>query len=248
LRKEKAATERKKREAQDAERRALLDEAVTSRNAVLKDDLARRRKDDAAAAVMVDGVKQKAMREMAELIDRTPEIDGEAGARTKALAEGTVARAKVEAWRVKEMPTRSDVTAPRVPSDFTKQYALLRKDSAGLYAYLRLVTPESCVAIFRPEVATEVLLSAAKAIAAHVDASTAAEWHTWLGALSKVGRFEMTVLMLDKAARATVAAMFDALAKALAEADVAAGKAADAAALPVADRLRKLRASYLGKE
>ena len=60
-------------------------------------------------------------------------------ARTKELADGAQARARIGAWRVKEMPTRSAVAAPRVPSDFTRQFALLHKDSAGLYEYFGLI-------------------------------------------------------------------------------------------------------------
>ena len=53
----------------------------------------------------------------------------------------------------------------------------------------------------------------------------------WLDALTKVGRFEMTVMMLDKKSRASLVAMFDRLAEAHA------GPA-----------LVKLRKAYLGKE
>jgi hypothetical protein len=218
-----------------------LDEAVANRNATLRDDLVRRRKEDTAAAAKDDGHKQAAMKAAAELIDRAPEVDGEDGERLRALADGAQARAKVSAWRVKALPTNAGLEPPRVPADFTKQYALLRKDARGLYAYLRLVPPASCVAIFKPEIPAEVLISAARAIAEHIDGAAAAHWHAWLGALSKVGRFEMTVLMLDKPARGALVAMFDALASALAQAPT------DAPSVSVAD-LRKLRASYLGKE
>jgi hypothetical protein len=201
----------------------------------------RRRKEDTAAAAKDDGQKQAAMKAAAELIDRAPEVDGEDGERLRALADGAQARAKVSAWRVKALPTNAGLEPPRVPADFTKQYALLRKDARGLYAYLRLVPPASCVAIFKPEIPAEVLISAARAIAEHIEGAAAAHWHAWLGALSKVGRFEMTVLMLDKPARGALVAMFDALASALAQAPT------DAPSVSVAD-LRKLRASYLGKE
>lgn len=240
-RREKAHAERRRREAAEAERRVALDEAVANRNATLRDDLVRRRKEDTAAAAKDDGHKQAAMKAAAELIDRAPEVDGEDGERLRALADGAQARAKVSAWRVKALPTNAGLKPPRVPADFTKQYALLRKDARGLYAYLRLVPPEACVAIFNPEIPAEVLVSAARAISEHIDGATAAHWHAWLGALSKVGRFEMTVLMLDKPARGALVAMFDALASALAQAPT------DAPSVSVAD-LRKLRASYLGKE
>ena len=61
-------------------------------------------------------------------------------------------------------------------------------------------------------------------------------------ALSQVGRFEMTTLMLDRAARSVLVAMFDALAARLGEAQ------AGLAATEPAEQLRKLRACYLGKE
>ena len=54
------------------------------------------------------------------------------GRRVAAQAAATrQAVARVDAWRSKQLPTRLPVAAPRVPSDVTKQYALLRKDPEG---------------------------------------------------------------------------------------------------------------------
>ena len=119
---------------------------------------------------------------------------------------------RVESYRVKAMPTRAPLTAPRVPSDFTRQFALLRKDGAGLCAYLRLIPPEQCVTIFSPEVPSEVLEALAKAVAQHSAVEDAVWWSEWLQGLSKSGRFDMTILMLDQNAKKSLAEMFDALA------------------------------------
>jgi len=70
---------------------------------------------------------------------------------------------------------------------------------------------EDCAAIFKPEIPAEVLISCADAIAAGAH-SASLEWcAAWLQGLSAVGRFEMTVLMLDRPAQARLGAMFDAL-------------------------------------
>ena len=112
-----------------------------------------------------------------------------------------------------------------------RRYALLRKDLAALYSYLQLIPPAELPAIFKPEVSDAVLVSIASAFAAHVTAADATWAATWLHALSKVGRFQMTVMMLDKKATAALASMFEAM-----EAAGAAG-----------GELAKLRGVYLSK-
>ena len=144
-------------------------------------------------------------------------------------------------WRVKAMPTRSPVEAPRVPADFTKQYALIRKDAPALYEYCSLIPPDKCTAIFSPEIPSDVLVTVAKAISECVTPEASKRWCEWLGTLTKVGRFDMTVLMLDRPARAALSHLFDVITERVAEEDNIEQSAAT-------ERLRKLRASYLGKE
>ena len=110
------------------------------------------------------------------------------------------------------MPTRMPLSEPRTPSEFTKQYALLRKDPSGLFGYLKLLPAERLPAILSPEVPSEVLVAIAKSIAGHASADDADSWAVpWLQALTKVGRFEMTVMMLDKQSQKSLGEMFDAL-------------------------------------
>ena len=133
------------------------------------------------------------------------------------------------------MPTRAPLTAPRVPSDFTRQFALLRKDGAGLCAYLRLIPPEQCVTIFSPEVPAEVLEALAKAVAQHSAVEDAVWWSEWLQGLSKSGRFDMTILMLDQNAKKSLAEMFDALAT-----NMGSGEGSGEAAAKQLAKVRKL--------
>jgi hypothetical protein len=240
-RRERAQAERKAREAAEVARRSALDESLAQRAAELKEESMRRRRDEAPAAAAADAGRVSARVAAAAKIDVPPEIDGEGGVQTKAQADGAQARARVGAWRVKAMPTRAPVEAPRVPSDFTKQYALIRKDAAALYEYCALIPPEQCPAIFSPEIPSDVLVAVAKAISECVTSEAAKRWCEWLGMLTKAGRFEMTVLMLDRPARVALSGMFDALVERLAE-----GESIEPAA--ASERLRKLRASYLGKE
>ena len=170
---------------------------------------------------------------LADAIDDEPVdvADGGAPARSAAsLAASAAQQAKtrVDAWRTSAM--ERTLAAPRVPSDFLKQYALLRKDLPGLYAYLRLIPSETLRDIFKPEISDVVLVTIADAIAAHLPAEEAAWAFTWLDCLTKVGRFDMTVLMLDKKSQAALARMFDAL-----------------AVTKSGPELAKLRKAYLGK-
>ncbi|KAL3896467.1 MAG: hypothetical protein SGPRY_013267 [Prymnesium sp.] len=96
--------------------------------------------------------------------------------------EAAQARLKVDSWRLKQMPTRQPLVAPRVPAEFTKQYSLLRKDAHALFEYISLIQPADCVHIFKPEIPTEVLLSCADAIREHADSTTLAWCIQWLQA------------------------------------------------------------------
>ena len=51
----------------------------------------------------------------------------------------------------------------------------------------------------------------AKAVAENATAEDAAWWSDWLDGLSKSGRFDMTILMLDQKAKASIAEMFNTL-------------------------------------
>ena len=85
--------------------------------------------------------------------------------------------------------------------------------------------------IFKPEISDVVLVHIADALAAHLPAEEAAWGLSWLEALSHVGRFDMTVLMLDKKSKASLVKMFDALAVTKSGAELA-----------------KVRKAFLGKE
>lgn len=146
-------------------------------------------------------------------------------------AEEVQAHARVGAWRVKQLPTRKALEAPRTPSEFTKAFALLRKDSAALFSYIRLVDPATCSSIFKPEIAAEVLLAVARAITESVDVHNVGWCVLWLGQLREVGRFDMTVLMLDKRSQAQLCRMFEALEASAAESTADALTEAEACAL-----------------
>ena len=82
---------------------------------------------------------------------------------------------------------------------------------SALGRYVRLIPADELKAIMKPELSDEALLSIAAALQRHVSAPTA-EWAAgWLAALAGVGRFDMTVLMLDAKAKKQLAAMFDAV-------------------------------------
>ena len=59
---------------------------------------------------------------------------------------------------------------------------------------------------------TPMLEALAKAVAQHAAVEDAVWWSEWLEGLSKSGRFDMTILMLDQKAKKSLAEMFDALA------------------------------------
>ena len=72
---------------------------------------------------------------------------------------------------------------------------------------LRLLPAAELPAIFKPEVSDAVLVSIAQALAAHAAPADEAAWAVpWLEALTKVGRFDMTVMMLDRKAQQALAA------------------------------------------
>lgn len=216
VRKERARADEKAREATERSRRKALDEALKEEAAAAREQLQARRaqqKEEALAASAQTVATRAAVAErLAKEVGGVD--DGASGRKVAAGAAAAQARANVEAWRLKHaMPTRAPLVEPRTPSEFTRQYALLRKDAEGLYAYLKLLPAERLPAIFSPEVPNDVLVAIAVAITQHVtDEDAAGGWAvTWLGALTKVGRFDMTVLMLDKPAKAAVSTMFDSL-------------------------------------
>lgn len=220
-RKERMRAEADARDKTERERRKALDEALAAKNAAEKEEHARRRQQQKEEALSANAQTVACRAAVAERLANavTDEGGGEkSGATVAAGAAAHQARVNVEAWRVKAMPTRAPLAAPRVPSDFTKQYALMRKDTAGLWGYLRMIPAEQCKAIFSPEVPSEVLVAVAKAIGGHVTAAESAWALEWLGGLSKAGRFEMTCLMLDKPSKAALTQMFDALDAKLSEA------------------------------
>ena len=253
-RRARAEAEARERDAAERARRAALDEALKEQSEAHREAHAKRRERLREEAAAADGKTVATRAAVAERLVAALDVDGgeggdgggdaAAGGSASAAARAAAAQAarvRVESYRVKAMPTRAPLAPPNVPSDFTRQYALLRKDPPGLYGYLKLIAPERCAAIFSPEVPAEVLEAAARCLAEHATADDAAGWVEWLRGLSKAGRFDMTCLMLDKGARAALAAMFDALASRLREAE-----AADASSIE--GRLAPLRKLYLGKE
>lgn len=245
-RKERARAEGEAQKAKDRAHRQALDEALRERNAELRAELAQRRhqqREEALAkdAKMVATRAEVAARLAGEVLRADDDKDaggsGGGGRRSASAAAAAVAaRASVDAWRIKQsMPTRAPLTEPRTPSEFVKQYALLQKDSPSLVAYLRLIPPERCKAVFSPEVPPDVLMTMAHALTKHLTAlgdgggsppegaadreqdqaldGDAGSWcAAWLHGLSKAGRFDMTVLMLDRAAKTALSSLFDALA------------------------------------
>ena len=120
---------------------------------------------------------------------------------------------------------------------------MLRKDSAGWFAFLRLIPPgDDCRAVFSPEVPPEMLDHIAVAFTQHAAVESVAWCARWLGGLSRVGRLEMTVLMLDTKVLARLRAMFEALEALSVEAAKGGGLSADDKA-PL-DALPKLRATF----
>ena len=137
--------------------------------------------------------------------------DAQSSAAALAAAERAVAVSRVNAWRAKEMPTRQPLSAPLSPADFTRQYVLLRHDTARLFDYVRLVAPGRCKAVFQPEIPPEVLQAAAIAIAEHASAQNLQWASEWLAGVAQVPRFEMSMMMLDAPVAKALARMFDAL-------------------------------------
>jgi hypothetical protein len=107
------------------------------------------------------------------------------------------------------------------------------------HRYLQLIPPDDCAAIFKPEVAPEVLSIIARAITAHVCAVTARWCVRWLLGLSAAPRFDMTIMMLERATSRELAKMFDAVSAAADGAPPGADGEED-----VLDELRELRKRY----
>ena len=232
-RKERMRVEEQAREKQERERRRALNEALAAKDAKAKEEMHARRKQQREEALTANAATVATRAAVAERLAKAvggggedEDGDGEGGGggggggggsspkkKTAAGAAAAQARANVEAWRLKHaMPTRMPLSEPRTPSEFTKQYALLRKDPSGLFGYLKLLPAERLPAILSPEVPSEVLVAIAKSIAGHASADDADSWAVpWLQALTKVGRFEMTVMMLDKQSQQSLGEMFDAL-------------------------------------
>ncbi|KAL1530063.1 hypothetical protein AB1Y20_000985 [Prymnesium parvum] len=198
--------EREERQRADQSRLRCLDTELASQQQALKAEAIRRRREETEAAkhracARVDAVKEDGR--------RPPESTNVSGIDDRAAA--MTAHVKVESWRLKQMPTRQPLSAPRVPSDFTKQFSLLRKNPQGLFEYITLMQPADCVSIFKPEIPMEVLLACADAICQHVNTSMLGWCIEWLQALTQVGRFQMTILMLDKSGQSRLADMLRAL-------------------------------------
>ena len=235
----KTLADAREREAEQAKSMAALAESLAAESAGRREEQAQRRKQlsEEAAAVSERTVASRAAvaaRLAGAIGGGAVDVgdDGEPPARPAAsLAAGAAQQAKtrVDEWRTSSMVRT--LTAPRVPSDFLKQYALLRKDPVGLYEYVRLIPSATLRDIFKPEVSDQVLVAVADALASQMPTAEASWAIEWLEALTTVGRFDMTVLMLDKKARAALVRMFDAI-----------------AVTKDGPTLAKLRKAYLGKE
>lgn len=136
---------------------------------------------------------------------------GESSASAAAAAERAQAASRVSAWRAKEMPTRQPLAPPAGPAEFTRQFALLRRDPPRLFEYVQLIPPGRCEAVFVPEMPPEVLQAIAGAITQHATRQSV-EWAAaWLGGLTRVRRFAMSIMMLDAPVARALDEMFDAL-------------------------------------
>ena len=215
-RKERMRAKAAEREQMERDRREALNVALTAKNAAEKQEKTKRRQQQKEEALTANAQVVACRAAVAERLANAVTDEG-GGERSVAGAAAYQARVNVEAWRVKAMPTRAPIGAPRVPSDFLKQYALLRKDMPGLWGYIQTIPAEQCKVIFCPEVPAEVLVAIAKAIGGHIAAAESAWALEWLAGLSKAGRFEMTCLMLDKPSKAALTQMFDAIDAKLAE-------------------------------
>jgi len=211
-RREATLAAQRARDEAEQRRRAGLDDDLRQRQQQLREQtLGQRRQAGADALAAAEARQQR----VAEVTARVYGVNGgvESGGEAVAAkaAAATQAAARVEAWRVKQLPTRQPVAAPRNPADVTRQFALLRKDSAGWFAFLRLIAPDECRALFSPEVPPEILEATAAALAQHAAVESVGWCARWLGGLSRVGRLEMTVMMLDAQVLARLRSMFEAL-------------------------------------
>jgi hypothetical protein len=136
---------------------------------------------------------------------------GENSAAAAAAAERAQAASRVRAWRAKEMPTRQPLAPPVGPADFTRQFALLKNDPARLFQYVQLIPPGRCEAVFVPEMPPEVLQAIAGSITQHATRQAVGWAAEWLGGLTRVRRFGMSMLMLDAPVARALDGMFDAL-------------------------------------
>lgn len=128
-----------------------------------------------------------------------------------AAAERVQAASRVSAWRAKEMPTRQPLAAPTGPADFIRQFVLLRHDPARLFEYVQLIPSDRCQAVFVPEMPPEALHAIATAITEHATRHTVGWAAEWLGGLTRVPRFGMSMMMLDAPVARALEGMFDAL-------------------------------------
>lgn len=217
---ERAREERERRDTEEKRGLAELNASLSQRQADLKQQAAARRREETAATAAAEPAARAARAARMAQAEAGPEFDEDGSAGSAGAA--AQARARIEAWRVKTMPTRAELEPPRVPSDFTKRFVLIRKDAAALFEYVQLVPPEACHAIFAPEIAQEVLVAICGAIAAHAGRKELPWAAAWLGGLEAVGRFEMTCMMLDRKGKAELAEMFAKL-DGLLDEDLAAG-------------------------
>ena len=239
---EEVATRRAKAEAETRERaaaaaaaKAALEAELAAEGEARKAEAAKRRQQQKEESLKAN---EKTVANRAAVAERLAEaIGGNAmdigdepeppSARSKGAAKAQQAKSKVDAWR--EAAMCRELVAPRVPNEFLKQYALLRKDTEGFYTYLRLMPSETLIDIFKPEVSDQVLVSIAKALSAHLPSEDVSWAIEWLQQLTKVQRFDMTVMMLDKPSKQAITDLFDSL-----------------AAKGGAPSLPKLRKAYLG--
>lgn len=242
-RREATLVAQRARDEADRSRRSGLDDDLRQRQQQLREQTLGQRRQAGADALAAAEARQQRAAEVSARVNGDV-TSGEAVALKAAAA--TQAAARVEAWRVKQLPTRQPVGAPRAPADVTRQFALLRKDSAGWFAFLRLIAPDECRALFSPEVPPEMLDAIAAAIAQHAAVDTVAWCARWLAGLSRVGRLEMTVMMLDAKILGRLRAMFEALEALAAEASRAGGGevALNADERASLDALPKLRDAF----
>lgn len=142
-RRRKVEKEREERRLAESSRLQSLNAELASQQQLQKEEALRRRRQETETA------KQKACSRVhtrsadgvsgTSLSEESAPTSGQLGMSAHESTEAAQARLKVDSWRLKQMPTRQPLVAPRVPAEFTKQYSLLRKDAHALFEYISLI-------------------------------------------------------------------------------------------------------------